>query len=389
VSMDFAGPFKVRVKKQNYKHYLLVIVCRQIRAVHLEVTESLGTDDLIMALLRFTAKRRCPTTIRTDNGGSFESGRKETLDNDQMIIHSRLADVDWNLVESKVGIAHWEYSPPYGPEFNGLAESFVKLAKIRMKDMKVVNFTADGFRTTVELIMESINSRPLTPMKKGVEGIMTTANRILKAGINSSGVLVDESKINIELYEQLPTTHYKQAVSVAGVFWERWLSDILPVMTVTQKWHDFVKNVKVNQLVLVISPKTDLRCEWPQGLIHKCIASEDGAVRRVIVRILTAKGKEHEFLERPIRQIIPIDLMWEDPRLDLPSDAAEAVAWPLHVAEEELNPIPRPNKVNLAPSFKSLPPKTTKSRVDEDIAVIGRLIGDELGPTTRSRVRQL
>jgi hypothetical protein len=244
-----------------YIDYLLVIVCRQIRAVHLEVTESLGTDDLIMALLRFTAKRRCPTTIRTDNGGSFESGRKETLDNDQMIIHSRLADVDWNLVESKVGIAHWEYSPPYGPEFNGLAESFVKLAKIRMKDMKVVNFTADGFRTTVELIMESIISRPLTPMKKGVEGIMTTANRILKAGINSSGVLVDESKINIELYEQLPTTHYKRAVSVAGVFWERWLSDILPVMTVTQKWHDFVKNVKVNQLVLVISPKTDLRTD--------------------------------------------------------------------------------------------------------------------------------
>jgi hypothetical protein len=109
----------------------------------------------------------------------------------------------------------------------------------------------------------------------------------------------------------------------------------------------------------------------------------------VIVCILTAKGKEHEFLEQPIRQIIPIDLMWEDPRLDLPCDAAEAVAWPLHVAEEELNPTPRPNKFNLAPSLKSLPPKTTNSRVDEDIAVIGRLIGDELGPTTRSRVRQL
>jgi hypothetical protein len=47
VAMDFAGPFKA--------------------------TENLGTDDLIMALLRFTAKRRCPTTIRTDKGGPFES----------------------------------------------------------------------------------------------------------------------------------------------------------------------------------------------------------------------------------------------------------------------------------------------------------------------------
>jgi hypothetical protein len=81
--------------------------------------------------------------------------------------------------------------------------------------------------------------------------------------------------------------------------------------------------------------------------------------------------------------------MWEDPRLDLPSDAAEAVAWSLTVTEDVLDPIPRPNKVNLAPSFKSVPTTTTKSRVDEDIAVIGRLIGDELGPTTCSRVRQL
>jgi hypothetical protein len=73
VSLDFAGPFKVRVQTILCKHYLLVIVCRQLRAVHLESTGSLDTGDLILALLRFVARRRCPTTIRSDNGGSFES----------------------------------------------------------------------------------------------------------------------------------------------------------------------------------------------------------------------------------------------------------------------------------------------------------------------------
>jgi hypothetical protein len=301
VSMDFAGPFKVRVKTVLCKNYLLVIVCRQLRAVHLEATGSLDTGDLILAMLRFVARRRCPTTIRTDNGGSFESGRAEVLDPDQKAIESRLVGVNWYLVESKVGISHWEYSPPYGPEFNGLAEAFVKLAKVRMmKDMKPVTFTDDGFRTTVELIMESINSRPLTPMKKGADWIMVTSNRILKAGIHSQGILLDESKSALEQIEKLPVKHYKRTVSIAGLFWERWLTDILPVMTSTPKWHEFVKNLKVDQLVLVISLKTDQRCEWPQGIIHECIANADGAVRRVRVQLLTAKGKEHVFLERPI-----------------------------------------------------------------------------------------
>jgi hypothetical protein len=61
-----------------------------LRAVHLEATGSLDTGDLILAMLRFVARRRCPTTIRTDNGGSFESGRAEVLDPDQKALESRL-----------------------------------------------------------------------------------------------------------------------------------------------------------------------------------------------------------------------------------------------------------------------------------------------------------
>jgi hypothetical protein len=367
---------------------LLVIVCRQLRAVHLESTGSLDTGDLVMALLRFSARRRCPTTIWTDNGGSFESGRAEVLDKDQRALMSRLADVDWSVVESKVGIAHWEYSPPYGPEFNGLAESFVKLAKTRMlKDMKPITFTDDGFRTVVELVMESINSRPLTPMKKGAEWIMVTSNRILKAGIHSQSVLVDESKAGLEEIDKLPAKHYKRTVSVAGLFWSRWLTDILPAMTSTPKWHDFVKNLKVGQLVLVISPKTDQRCHWPQGIVHKCIANDDGAVWRVHVRLLTAKGKEHVFLERPIRQIIPLEMMWDDPRLDLSDDDTESVRWPLQTTEVSSPDLPLKfrRRVQKLPPTLELALTTTSARVDQDVERIGALISEEIGPTTRSR----
>jgi hypothetical protein len=225
---------------------------------------------------------------------------------------------------------------------------------------------------------------------------MVTSNRILKAGIYSQGILLDESKDALADLEKLPAKHYKQTVSIAGLFWERWLTDILPVMTSTPKWHEFVKNLKVNQLVLVISPKTDQRCEWPQGIIHECIANADGAVRRVQVQILTAKGKEHVFLERPIRQIIPLDMMWDDPRLELPMDAAEALNWPLKhsetVGSDNLTPKVKDNldqvNASLPPTLESFK-TTTTARVDQEVAKIGKLIADEMGPTTRSRRKLL
>jgi hypothetical protein len=59
---------------------------------------------------------------------------------------------------------------------------------------------------------------------------MVTANRILKAGIYSQGILLDESKAALNEIEKLPAKHFKQTVSIAGLFWERWLTDILPMM---------------------------------------------------------------------------------------------------------------------------------------------------------------
>jgi hypothetical protein len=171
------------------------------------------------------------------------------------------------------------------------------------------------------------------------------------------------------------------------LFWSRWLTDILPAMTSTPKWHDFVRNLKVGQLVLVISPKTDQRCHWPQGIVHKCIANDDGAVRRVHVRLLTAKSKEHVFLERPIRQIIPLEMMWDDPRLDLSDADAESVRWPLQTTEvssPDLHLKVR-HRVQKFPPTLELAPTTTSARVDQDVERIGALISEEIGPTTRSR----
>jgi hypothetical protein len=81
--------------------------------------------------------------------------------------------------------------------------------------------------------------------------------------------------------------------------------------------------------------------------------------------------------------------MWDDPRLDLPSDSADSLSWPLQIKTSVLDSDLLPTLEKLPPKFESFKRITTKSRVDEDIAVIGQLIGDEVGPTTRGRVQLL
>jgi hypothetical protein len=331
----------------------LVIVCRPLGVVHLESTGRLDTGDLILALLGFGVRGRCSNTIPSDNGGLFESGRAEVLDSDQKALGARFVGVDWSLVESKFGVSHGESFPFGEPEFSGLADAFV--------------------------VLESIN---LPPMKSGVDWKMIKANRILKAGIYSQGILLDESKDAQVDIEKLPG----------------WLTDILMVVTYTPGGHGFVKNLMVNRLALLISPKTDHCCECPrpQGIGHECIAKADGAVRQVRVRILSAKGEEHVFLELPIRKIILFDVMWVDPQLELPIDAAEALNWHLKgsgtAGSDNLTQKLKDNRelssISLQPTLESFK-TTTTARVDQNVETIGRFITDEMGPTTRVRRKLL
>ena len=48
-----------------------------IRAIHLEVTESLETDSFICALCRFISRRGTPKMMRGNNGMNMSSGERE------------------------------------------------------------------------------------------------------------------------------------------------------------------------------------------------------------------------------------------------------------------------------------------------------------------------
>ena len=77
VGVDYLGPLCVRQGLSNVKRYGCLFICLVIRAVHIEITNSLDTDGVINALRRFTNLGGNPETIHSDNGTNFKAGERE------------------------------------------------------------------------------------------------------------------------------------------------------------------------------------------------------------------------------------------------------------------------------------------------------------------------
>ena len=71
--MDYAGPVFC-LDYPGEKFYICLFVCGVVRAIHLELVDSLSTDDFILAYRRFSALKRAPSVLYSDNGKNFVGG---------------------------------------------------------------------------------------------------------------------------------------------------------------------------------------------------------------------------------------------------------------------------------------------------------------------------
>ena len=71
VGIDFAGPMPYRCDRTEAKCYLVVFVCFVAKAIHLDVTKALDTQEFMKAIRRFFSRRGCPAHIFSDNGTNF------------------------------------------------------------------------------------------------------------------------------------------------------------------------------------------------------------------------------------------------------------------------------------------------------------------------------
>ena len=78
--VDLFGPFNLKYgRNKSIKAWDALCTCETVRAVHLEIVESLSTESFLQALRRFMSHHGWPATytIISDNGKSFIGAEKE------------------------------------------------------------------------------------------------------------------------------------------------------------------------------------------------------------------------------------------------------------------------------------------------------------------------
>jgi len=96
--VDLAGLLYLR---SGEKAWIVVFTCAVYRTVHLELVQSLSTEQFLESFRRFIGRRGRPSIVYSDNGTNFVGAA------------NNLKKVDWNEVEkySAVREIRWKFNP--------------------------------------------------------------------------------------------------------------------------------------------------------------------------------------------------------------------------------------------------------------------------------------
>lgn len=75
--MDYFGSYYVTIGRRKEVRYGVLFRCLSIRAVHIEIAETLNTDSKLLAIRRFISRRGQPLMIISDNGTNLHGAEKE------------------------------------------------------------------------------------------------------------------------------------------------------------------------------------------------------------------------------------------------------------------------------------------------------------------------
>ena len=262
------------------------------RAVHLELAYGLDTDSFMNAFYRITSRRRLPDKIYSDNGTDFKGADNE--------LKSLLTELDKDKIQQTVtnkGIK-WNFNPPMAPHFGGVHESMIKSVKRAIKAiLSKADVTDEELMTALIETEELISSRPLTYQTADPsDDVPLTSYLFLPEQIGGqfAPTSVDGTDFN-------PRKRWRRIQELVRHFWHRWLREWLPELSARRKWFQPGRDLKVDDVVLVMSPDTT-RGNCPLVRILETYPGKDGRIR--VVKIQVGKGTT----TRAVTKLCPLEL---------------------------------------------------------------------------------
>ena len=280
--VDLFGPFIVKRGRVELKRYGCLFTCLAVRAVHIEVVQSLDTDSFINAFQRFICRRGQVRLMRSDNGTNFVGTVKElNIDQNRMNDFLRRRSIEWH------------FNPPTASHMGGVWERQVRtVRKVLDGVMKQQTLDDEGLSTLLCLVESVVNSRPLTIISDDVNDLNPlTPNHLLLLQSGAAPLLTETAQQDVYSRKR-----WRQVQYLANIFWKRWTREYLPTLSLRQKWTKAQRNVKVGDTVIIIDENLP-RGTWSLGRVIETFPGADGMVRSVRLRTKSAT------LIRPIHKL--------------------------------------------------------------------------------------
>jgi hypothetical protein len=269
--LDYFGPMMVKIRRCSVKRWGCLFTCLGTRAIHLELADSLETDDFLLCLRRFIGRRGQPKTIHSDNGSNFKGADNELK---RCLLRLNQAKVQEFLLPLGV---EWNFNPPASPHMGGAWESLVKSVKVALKTVLPKLQVAESvLRTSLVEVESVINSRPLTHNSDDPDDFtaLTPNHFLIGRAVNTVAPdVTTDREINSR-------RRWRQVQVVANHVHQRWLLEYLPTLTVRQKWRSEERNVADGNLVLIVDENLP-RGHWELARVIETYPGDDGRVRSV------------------------------------------------------------------------------------------------------------
>jgi hypothetical protein len=273
--VDYWGPMLVKVRRSTVKKWGCLFTCMSTRALHLELADSLETDDFLLCLRNFIGRRGHPKEMYSDNGTNFKGADAELSRNLNELNQSKI----FGLL-SPHGIT-WHFNPPSAPHFGGAWERLVQSVKTALNaTLKNTLVSEAVLRTALVEVEAVLNSRPLThcsPDPNDCSALTPNHFLIGRADNKIPPASCQDKEVNSR-------RRWRQCQVVADRVCQRWRQEYLPKLTERHRWlSDQGKSVSEGDLVMLVD--NDLpRGRWELGRITATYPGDDGRIRAVDVK---------------------------------------------------------------------------------------------------------
>ncbi|XP_055489406.1 uncharacterized protein LOC129696012 [Leucoraja erinacea] len=298
VGLDVFGPWNISTRRTrggaaNSKRWAVLFTCLSIRAVHIELIESMDISSFINALRHFFAVHGPVKVIRSDCGMNFKGACKEL----QIILQDE-NNISKYLNEEG---CTWLFNPPHSSHMGGVWEKMIGVSRRILDSMlsqtSSSHLTHKVLLTLMAEVTAIINARPLAPISADAESpFLLTPSTILTQKVCTTSPPPGSFE-NADLYCQ----QWKRVQHLANAFWERWRREYLSTLQSRSKWQDSQPNVKEGDLVLLRDSQVK-RNQWPMALVTMAHPDDDGKVRKLELKV-TKGGTIKAFL-RPETEVV-------------------------------------------------------------------------------------